>query len=159
MGELAASGDETGISFGSLSANDTSFRALTLLLATHPSYANIPMVCAVDVWSALQSSKNLSVVRNESLVGTILWRDVSRTTAARCICERRLPRADEAIAVGEAAVATAFIAPGPAEVSALWEKFKAVQAGKVVMYERHRAGRPSRFTWLDRTGRRFGDQI
>lgn len=130
-----------------------------MLFARHPAYAHLPVARTVEILDAVRCQHNFCAVVDGRLVGAILWKPLPGEVACRAIAERRLPSAQEIAEGGDARVATSFIAPSPNSVRVFWDAFIASQPGRIILFERHAAGKPSRLHWFDRTGRLKGDQL
>jgi hypothetical protein len=146
---------------GSLPPNDGSFRAICMLFAQHPLYSKVPLSRSVEILDAVRNGTNHCLMIDGRLVGAILFKEISDEVARNAISQRRMPKAGEISAVPgrDALAATSFIAPSAQLVRPLWEHFTARYRSRLILYERHTPGRPTRFAWVDREGRNRGRAV
>lgn len=130
-----------------------------MLFAQHPTYAQVPVARTVEILDAVRRGQNFCALEAGRLVGIILWKPLPEEAARRAIAGRCLPTGQEVAQGGEARVATSFIAPSAHGVRPFWDAFVASQPGRIILFERHVAGKPPRLHWVDRAGRLKGDQL
>lgn len=148
--------------FSPLAKDDASFRAISLLMAQQPTYANVPISRMLELFHAVRLGQAFGAIDDGNrLLAVVLWRELSDELARRCIAERKLPSAELCVDHGEAILITALVALDPSCLEQLSDKFVAHNAGKTVLYERHRpeVGKPAQFKWIDKSGRRMGPDL
>lgn len=147
--------------YGFIAPDDASFRAVCMLFAEHPQYADMPFRRVPEILRAVQSGHVFAAVDQQKLVGFYIWTRTSDDVARQAIDSRKLPHPSVCGRHGQALVATAFVAPSAAVGRRLSEAFVKANHGSVILYERHRLGKdsPPSLKWVDRAGRHMGTDI
>lgn len=147
--------------FGFIPSDDASFRAVCMLLAQHPQYANVPLRRTPGILHAVQSRQVFAAVEGDELAGVVLWKETSGSVAREAIANHQLPHSSLCQSRGDSLVATAFLASSIETGRALWSAFLKAHQGKVVLYERHKRDAESLpvFKWVDKSGRLMGHDI
>lgn len=149
------------IQYGPLTNNDASFRAICVLLAGHPVYANFPLWRVTEILRAVQLDQTFGAVNEGNLAGVVLWREISEETAKRAIANRAFPRSQDLLDRAPAIAAIGFMAESTSLANSLTDAFVRAHIGRTIVYERHRANAaaPAVFKWIDKSGRRMGGNI
>jgi hypothetical protein len=144
-----------------ISQDDASFRAVCMLLAQHPQYANVPLRRTLDILRAVQSRQVFAAVEGNELLGVVIWKETGAEAARQAIARRQLPAPSACQDRGDVLVATAFLARSIEVGRTLWTTFLKTHQGRVVLYERHRLEAQSRpvFKWMDKSGRSMGPDV
>src|SRR5690606_17460450 len=108
---------------GFISQDDASFRAVCMLLAQHPQYANLPLRRTPEILRAVQSRQVFAAVQGNELTGAVLWKETSDVVAREAVAKRQLPDASQCQPRGDALVATAFLALSNETGRVLWNTF------------------------------------
>jgi hypothetical protein len=148
-----------GMQYGALSNTDASFRAVCMLLANHPLYAQMPVGRLLEFRDLIDRRQTFCALEDNVLAGLVAWHAVSSEVARRAIAERRWPGGKLAVGDGGGLLLSAFIAPARDEALTFFRRFSAEMRGKILVLQRHYPSRPPRFVWVDRGGKRLGRDL
>jgi hypothetical protein len=145
--------------YGPLSPDDPSFRALCMLLAHDPMYANIPVRRLIEFHELIQRRHTFCAIDGNTLKGAIAWQPMSSEDARRAIGKRAWPADDFVVGDGGSLLLLAFIAPSADQALPFFRRFVSANRGKILVLQRHYASRASRLLWIDRSGRYLGPEL
>ncbi len=150
-----------GLQLGVLSNADGNLRALIQFLAIDPLYSQVPISNLKAMLSWLEKGHIVGASVAGSLIGAAAWTLISDERARQCIRDERLPLASERLYAGEAVLLTMIAGSQQGTVTRLIRHLIGLHSGRIMLYARHRTGNAanSRFGWIDRKGRNYGDAL
>ena len=131
-------------SFGQINSVDVAFRGVMLLLATHPQYQLLPFRQINTFFNSIQMGRYLLVIKEEQIIGAILWAEISNLVRDTCISQNRGPFLSELETGSDAIYCIGFVALESAALRPLWKNFVQRNKNRDILYKRHfsKKGKP-----------------